>query len=91
MLPLYTQLNKRHKMKRGILVLNKDELIELSKVINSEKIKIALENLKEENKILTNEEELESILDEIGLPQNNVILNSAVIKISDLLHSLRNT
>jgi hypothetical protein len=78
-------------MKRGILVLNSNELIELGKVTSSEKIKIALENLKEENRILTNDEELESILDEIGLSQNNVILNSAVTKISDLLHSLRNT
>jgi hypothetical protein len=78
-------------MKRGILVLNSNELIELGKVTSSEKIKIALENLQEENRILTNDEELESILDEIGLPQNNVILNSAVTKISDLLHSLRNT
>jgi len=78
-------------MKRGILVLNKDELIELSKVTSSEKIKIALENLKEENRILTNEEELESILDETGLPQDNIILNSVVTKISNLLHSLRNT
>jgi hypothetical protein len=78
-------------MKRGILVLNSNELIELGKVTSSEKIKIALENLQEENRILTNDEELESILDEIGLPQNNVILNSAITKISDLLHSLRNT
>jgi hypothetical protein len=78
-------------MKRGILVLNSNELIELGKVTSSEKIKIALENLQEENRILTNDEELESILDEIGLSQNNVILNSAVTKISDLLHSLRNT
>jgi hypothetical protein len=78
-------------MKRGILVLNSNELIELGKVTSPEKIKIALENLKEENRILTNDEELESILDEIGLSQNNVILNSAVTKISDLLHSLRNT
>jgi hypothetical protein len=78
-------------MKRGILVLNSNELIELGKVTSSEKIKIALENLQEENRILTNDEELESILDEIGLSQNNVILNSAVTKISNLLHSLRNT
>jgi len=78
-------------MKRGIVVLNKDELIELSKAIDLEKIKIALENLKEENRILTNEEELENILDEIGMPEDNTVLKSAVTKISDLLHSLRNT
>ena len=78
-------------MKRGILVLNKDELIELGKTIDLEKIKIALENLKEENRILTNEEELENVLDEIGMPKDNTVLKSAVTKISDLLHYLRNT
>ncbi len=77
-------------MRRGILVLNSDELIELGRVVELEKIKIALENLKEENRILTNEDELENMLDEIGIPEENVILKSAVTKISDLLHSLRN-
>jgi hypothetical protein len=77
-------------MRRGILVLNSDELIELGRSVEQEKIKIALENLKEENRILTNEDELENILDEIGMPEDNVILKSAVTKISDLLHSLRN-
>ncbi|KUK66875.1 MAG: hypothetical protein XD87_0443 [candidate division WS6 bacterium 36_33] len=78
-------------MRRGILVLNSDELIELGRSVEQEKIKIALENLKEENRILTNEDELENILDEIGMPEHNVILKSAVTKISDLLHSLRNS
>lgn len=78
-------------MRRGILVLNSDELIELGRAVEQEKIKIALENLKEENRILTNEEELENILDEIGMLEDNVILKSAVKKLSDLLHSLRNS
>jgi hypothetical protein len=78
-------------MRRGILVLNSDELIELGRAVELEKIKIALENLKGENRILTNEDELENILDEIGMPEDNVILKSAVTKISDLLHSLRNS
>lgn len=78
-------------MRRGILVLNSDELIELGRVVELEKIEIALENLKEENRILTNEDELENILDEIGIPEENVILKSVVTKISDLLHSLRNS
>jgi len=78
-------------VKRGILVLNSDELVELGRAVEQEKIKIALENIKEENKILTNDEELENILDEIGLPDDNIVLKSAVIKISDLLHSLRNS
>ena len=78
-------------MKRGILILNSDELIELGRVVELEKIKIALENLKEENRILTNEDELENILDEIGMPEENIILKSVVTKISNLLHSLRNS
>jgi hypothetical protein len=78
-------------MRRGILVLNSDELIELGRAVELEKIKIALENLNGENRILTNEDELENILDEIGMPEDNVILKSAVTKISDLLHSLRNS
>jgi hypothetical protein len=78
-------------MRRGILVLNSDELIELGRAVELEKIKIALENLKGENRILTNEDELENILDEIGMPEDNVILKSAITKISDLLHSLRNS
>jgi PHD/YefM family antitoxin component YafN of YafNO toxin-antitoxin module len=77
-------------MQRGILTLNRDELLELGKSVNSEKIKIALENLKEENRILINEEELENILDEIGMPEDNTVLKSAVEKVSDLLHSFRN-
>jgi hypothetical protein len=77
-------------MRRGILILNSDELIELGRAVELEKIKIALENLKGENRILTNEDELENILDEIGIPEDNVILKSAITKISDLLHSLRN-
>ena len=78
-------------MKRGILILNSDELIELGRVVDQEKIQLALEDLKEENRILTNEDELEYILDEIGILEDNVILKSAVTKISDLLHSLRNS
>lgn len=78
-------------MRRGIVVLNSDELIELGRVIELEKIKIALESLEKENRIFLNEEELENILDEIGMPEDNVILKSAVKKLSELLHSLRNT
>ncbi|HRY22333.1 MAG TPA: hypothetical protein P5311_01025 [Candidatus Dojkabacteria bacterium] len=76
-------------MRRGILVLNRDELIELGRASSLDKIKIALEDLKEENRILTNEEELENILDEIGMPESNEILISALRKMSDLLRSLR--
>jgi len=76
-------------MRRGILVLNSDELIELGRASSLDKIEIALEDLKEENRILTNEEELENILDEIGMPESNEILISALQKMSDLLRSLR--
>ena len=84
-------IKKRRYMRRGILVLNRDELIELGRASSLDKIEIALEDLKEENRILTNEEELENILDEIGIPKNNEILKSALGKIFDLLHSLRNS
>jgi len=76
-------------MRRGILVLNSDELIELGRASSLDKIEIALEDLKEENRILTNEEELENILDEIGMPESSEILISALQKMSDLLRSLR--
>jgi hypothetical protein len=77
-------------MRRGILVLNSSELMELGKVINTEKIGIALENLKEENKILVTDEELEDILDQIGRPLDNDILLSVSRNISEVLLSLRN-
>jgi hypothetical protein len=47
-------------------------------------------NLEEENRLFVNEEELESILDEIGIVEDDEILLTARNKISDLLASFRN-
>lgn len=77
-------------MRRGILVLTKSELLEISKYIQYRKISIALENLDDENRILVTDEELENILDEIGRPNGNEIMISVTKKLSDLLLSLRN-
>jgi len=78
-------------MLRGVLVLDSNELIELGKHTEFEKIHIALEDLKEENRVLVNDEDLESILDEVGKPENNVILNNTINKVSALLRSLRDS
>lgn len=77
-------------MRRGILRLTGTELIELSRHIDSEKFRLAARNVREQNKILVNDEELENILDEIGRPEDNEILNSAIEKVSKVLLSLRN-
>lgn len=78
-------------MKRGILVLTANELIELTKNINVEKFHLATKDLKEENRILVNDEELENILDDIGRPEDNEILKNIANKISELLLCLRNS
>jgi len=77
-------------MLRGVLLLNSNELLELSKYTEFEKIHIALKDLKEENRILVTDEDLESILDEVGKPDENKILESAISNVTDLLHLLRN-
>jgi hypothetical protein len=77
-------------MRRGILILSGTELIELSRHIDSEKFRLAARNVKEQNKILVNDEELEDILDEVGKPEDNEILNEAINKVSEILLSLRN-
>ena len=77
-------------MQRGVLTLNREEMIELLKVESFNNIVEQNENLSDENRIFVNEEELEGILDEIGIVENNEILLSARSKISDLLRSFRN-
>jgi hypothetical protein len=77
-------------MQRGVLTLNKEEMIELFKVESFNRIVEDKESLSDENRIFVNEEELEGILDEIGIIENNEILLSARSKISDLLRSFRN-
>ena len=76
-------------MNRGTLLLNNDEIGEILKLIYIEKLNIALENKEEEKSILFNEEELESILDAIGIVDNNEILYIIKDKISKLLLTFR--
>lgn len=76
-------------MNRGTLLLNNDEIREILKLIYIEKLNIALENKEEEKSILFNEEELESILDAIGIVDNNEILYIIKDKISKLLLTFR--
>lgn len=87
-------------MKRGIIVLSKDELKELVKYFNiytsntqlQIKIKAAYENIQHKNSILVSDEELESILDEIGIVDNsNTLLKEVTDNISKTLITLRNS
>jgi hypothetical protein len=87
---MYTKVYIVLAMRRGILILTSSEIIELTRHVDFEKFNLVSRDLKEENKILVNDEELEDILDEIGRPDGNEILKSAVKKISDVLLSLRN-
>lgn len=77
-------------MNRGTLLLNNDEIKEILKFIYIEKLEIALQNEEVQKSILFNEEELESILDAIGIVDNNEILLAVKDKISKLLLSFRN-
>jgi hypothetical protein len=76
-------------MQRGVLILNQNELKELTKYVELKKLDIALENISEVNKIFVNEEELETILDQIGIVTDNEVLSSARSKVSQLLLSFR--
>jgi hypothetical protein len=77
-------------MNRGIIELKKDELEELTKFVRLEKFDLAKENMKETNRIFVNEEELESIMDEIGAIFDNEILTEVKSKISETLLRFRN-
>jgi len=77
-------------MNRGTLLLNNNEIKEVLKYIYIEKLEIALQNEEVQKSILFNEEELESILDAIGIVDNNEILLAVKDKISKLLLSFRN-
>ncbi|NLZ24768.1 hypothetical protein GX888_03435 [Candidatus Dojkabacteria bacterium] len=86
-------------MKRGILVLNKMEIESLVLKINIEKFRgsplyeklnSASRSIENNINISISEEELESILDEIGPPvSNDSILSSAYEKIISLLQRMR--
>ncbi|MGI5897603.1 MAG: hypothetical protein ACOX6Q_00350 [Candidatus Dojkabacteria bacterium] len=84
-------------MKRGILILSKEELLELIKYYDinkdpnnllSQKLLIATQNIQENNRISVSSEELETILDEIGyVGDDRPVLKQAMNKISTTLTS----
>ena len=86
-------------MQRGVLILTKEEVTELLKVLNidlfintqlHEKLKSASQSDEQEIKILISEDEIERILDEVGPPvYGNQFTNSAIQKINNLLVTLR--
>ena len=79
-------------MKRGILTLSRDELLELLKYYDitknvdsqlSIKLKSAVDNIEDSNQILVSSEELEDILDAIGpVGSDRPVLKQAMDKIS---------
>ena len=86
-------------MKRGVLTLSKQELEQLLTILDIgifkgtqlfEKLNSASGTTEEEVKIFLSEDELESIMDEVGPPTTeNQELNNALKKISELLISFR--
>ena len=76
-------------MNRGTLILTNQELQDLHSYVNFEKLNIALENIREENRVFLNEDELESILDEIGGITDIDSIKNIKEKISTLLLSFR--
>jgi len=87
-------------MQRGLLILSKEELEQLFTVLDLslfsgtqlfEKLNSASGSTQTDVRILLSEDELESIIDEIGMPfSDNQILNSALEKINTLMLSFRN-
>lgn len=86
-------------MQRGVLILTKEEVTELLKVLNidlfintqlHEKLKSASQSDEQEIKILISEDEIERILDEVGPPiyESNIV-NQTIEKIDQLLITLR--
>ena len=86
-------------MNRGILTLEKQEFdtllttLDISVFTNTQlydKLKSALESSEQQIKILLSEDEIESILDQIGPPSSdNQYLNTSIQKILSLKHSFR--
>lgn len=87
-------------MQRGILELTKEELNTLSLNFNLEncqnslicnKIKDSLSQIQDNNRIFVSEEELETILDEVGFvgDTEDVALKNTMTKISTLLYQFR--
>ena len=86
-------------MQRGILALSKEELDQLLTVLDIsvfsgtqlfEKLNSASGSIESEVRILLSEDELESMMDEMGMPfSDNQVLNSALEKINALMGSFR--
>jgi len=86
-------------MQRGTITLTKEELNNLLSVLNIEslqgtQLEVKLNSAKDSNEdtinILLSEDEIETILDQVGPPvYENQIINSAIQKIQELLLSLR--
>ena len=85
-------------MRRGILTLTREELLELLKYYDinqkpdsqlSIKLKSANDNIKDINQIFVSSEELEDILDEIGpVNDDRPLLKETMSKYLKLLHNL---
>ncbi len=86
-------------MQRGVLTISKEELDQLFTILDIsiftgtqlfEKLNSASGSTQTEVRILLSEDELESIIDEIGMPfSDNQILNSVLEKINTLMLSFR--
>ncbi len=70
-------------MNRGIVRLTKEEITEILKYTSNEKL--MLSELKDENDIFLNEEEIENILDDLGNSNENQDLLSSREKLSKAL------
>lgn len=87
-------------MQRGVLTINKEDLLHFSSVLRIEnflntplhqKLSSAKESKNSEIEILLSEEELETLLDEVGSPiYADTRINNVIQKINELLLSLRN-
>lgn len=86
-------------MQRGSLILSKEEFNQLLTILDItmfegtqlfEKLNSASGSTENEIKILLSEDEVERVIDEIGMPfSDNQILNSCLEKINLLMESFR--
>jgi uncharacterized protein (DUF1778 family) len=98
---MYNLLNylNRNIMKRGILALTKEEYDNLIRKIDItkfrgtilyDKLDSASKSIEDNVRILLSEDELETILDEIGIPiSNDSILSGAYQKVNNLMSTFR--
>lgn len=86
-------------MQRGVLTLNRNEFNSLLNILDIniftgtqlfEKFNSASQSTEEELQILLSEDEIEKIMDEIGIPNpDDTLLTSALEKINNLMMSFR--